>query len=255
MTFANNGVYVELKHENEPPQLLWFGQKVGPLPPIPLKAELVLDEKTLKILEVLEEIEELKEKIKKMEETKNNIYGSSETQLHDCVKPQSGKSESVAHGEIDKQMKKLYKQINKHYKTINRELVNKIVHRFSEIIDIYYDYMLHVKYDEVTKEKDLLLPKRILRNEKLPEASTFDTVLTLVDKVFRFMSVYDRKCSELFHFENAQDWFYCYNVQKFDMEYKYKYKFNDHNIPSTMERFFNIDDKEIYRLLDLNFSP
>ena len=120
---------------------------------------------------------------------------------------------------------------------------------------IYYDYILHVKYDEMTKEKDLLLPKRILRNEKLPEASTFDTVLTLVDKVFRFMSVYDCKCYELFHFKNAQDWFYCYNVQKFDMEYKYKYKFNDHNIPSTMERFFNIDDKEIYRLLDLNFSP
>lgn len=255
MTFANNGVYVEIKHENEPPQLLWFGQKVGPCPSIPLKAELVLDDKILKILEVLEEIEELKEKIKKMEETKNNIYGSSETQLHDCVKPQSGKSEALAHGEIDKQMKKLYKQINKHYKTINRELVNKIVHRFSEIIDIYYDYMLHAKYDEVTKEKDLLLPKRILRNEKLPEASTFDTVLTLVDKVFRFMSVYDRKCSELFHFENAQDWFYCYNVNKYDMEYKYKYKFNDHNIPSTMERFFNIDDKEIYRLLDINFSP
>lgn len=245
MSFTNNGVYVELKHENDPPQLFFIGQEVGPCPPIPLKAELVLDEKTLKLLEVLEEIEELKEKIKKMEETKNKVS--------DCVKPQS--CESVAHEEIDKQMKKLYKQINKHYKTINRELVNKIVHRFSEIIDIYYDYILHVKYDEVTKEKDLLLPKRILRNEKLPEASTFDTVLTLVDKVFRFMSEYDRKCSELFHFENAQDWFYCYNVQKFDMEYKYKYKFNDHNIPSTMERFFNIDDKEIYRLLDLNFSP
>ena len=253
MTFANNGVYVELKHENEPPQLLWFGQKVGPCPSIPLKAELVLDDKTLKILEVLEEIEELKEKIKKMEETKNNIYGSSETQLHDCVKPQSGKSEALAHGEIDKQMKKLYKQINKHYKTINRELVNKIVHRFNKIIDMYYELTFpHISDEEREQSQNEIIVKQILKNKELPEPSNIDTVLTLIDNVFNFVSAYNEDGNWLFHSANLMMWMHN-SVYKFDMERKDLYEFNDDNIPSTMKQFFTVSEAEINSILMLKY--
>lgn len=156
---------------------------------------------------------------------------------------------------IDEQMKNLYEQINEHYETINRELVNKIVHRFNEIIDLYYDFALsHINDEEIEKEKNIHLPKQILRNEELPEASTFDTVLTLIDMVFCFMSIYDNRCFELFKFSffNKYDWSR-FDVRKFDMGWKHHYRFNDYNIPSTVERFLNISDREIWHLLMLNF--
>lgn len=160
---------------------------------------------------------------------------------------------------IDEQMKNLYEQINEHYETINRELVNKIVHRFNEIIDLYYDFAFSHINDEKEKkereeEKNIHLPKQILRNKELPEASTFDIVLTLIDMVFCFMSKYDKRCFKLFDFSffNKYDWSR-FDVRKFDMEWKHHYKFNDYNIPSTVERFFNISNVEIWHLLMLNY--
>ena len=164
---------------------------------------------------------------------------------------------------IDEHMKKLYEQINKHYKTINRELVNKIVHRFNEIIDLFYDFIYpktdnekidKETYKDVEENKNSLLVKRILRNKELPEAATFDIVINLVDMVFQFMSIYDHNCIELFdyHIFDKLTWLRR-NIYEFNTERKYEAMFNDSNIPSTMERFFNISDKEIWYLLMLNY--
>lgn len=152
----------------------------------------------------------------------------------------------------EKQMDKLYERINEHYKTINRELINDIVHRIDEITDIYYDRVFPDMCDKYKKHNEnALLTKRILNNDKMPEASTFDTVLNFVCAVFHFMYAYDNEPHKLFHHCNLWDWMLC-AVRKCDMNYKFMFMYNDENIPSTMERFFNIDDKEIYRLLDLN---
>ncbi len=160
---------------------------------------------------------------------------------------------------LDEQMKKLYEQINEHYKTINRELINKIVHRFNEIINMYFDFAYsHInnekEKEKIEESKKDLLPKLILRNEELPEAQTFDIVLNLVDMVFSFMSKYDHRCYELFdfHIYDKLTWLR-YNVYAYNMERKYKYMFNDCNIPSTVERFLNISNIEIWHLLMLNF--
>ena len=160
---------------------------------------------------------------------------------------------------VDEQMEKLYEQINEHYKTINRELVNKIVHRFSEIIDLFYDFAFsHIndekEKEEIQKMKNYLLPKLILSNEDLPEASTFDVVFTIIHMVFSFMIKYDKRCYELFEFHYCDEFAWLrYDVKKFDMGWKHHYRFNDYNIPSTMERFFNISNKEIWHLLMLNY--
>ena len=61
------------------------------------------------------------------------------------------------------QMDKLYERINEHYKTINRELVNKIVHRFNEIIDLLYDFV-YPKTDNEKIDKEIVS----LRNKKNP---------------------------------------------------------------------------------------
>lgn len=148
---------------------------------------------------------------------------------------------------------KLYERINEHYKTINRELINDIVHRIDEITDMYYDRVFPDMNDKYKKHNEnALLTKRILGNDKMPEASTFDTVLNFVCAVFHFMYAYDNEPHKLFHHCNLWDWMLC-AIRKCDLKYKNMFMYNDENIPSTMERFFSIDDKEIYRLLDLNF--
>ncbi len=153
----------------------------------------------------------------------------------------------------DEQMNKLYERINEHYKTINRELINNIVNRIDEITDMYYDRVFPDMNDKYKKQNErALLTKRILRNDKMPEASTFDTVLNFVCAVFHFIYAYDNEPHKLFHHCNIWDWMLCC-VRKCDMNYKFMFMYNDDNIPSTMKRFFSIDDKEIYRLLDLNF--
>ena len=150
-------------------------------------------------------------------------------------------------------MDKLYERINEHYKTINRELINNIVNRIDEITDIYYNRVFPDMNDRYKKHNEnALLTKRILGNDKMPEASTFDTVLNFVCAVFHFMYAYDNEPHKLFHHCNLWDWMLC-AVRKCDRKYKFMFMYNDDNIPSTMERFFSIDDKEIYRLLDLNF--
>lgn len=116
-----------------------------------------------------------------------------------------------------------------------------------------------------------LSPQSGLNNDKMPEASTFDTILNFVCAVFHFMYAYDNEPHKLFHHGslsrgrspyNLWDWMLC-AIRKCDMNYKFMFMYKaqsaaggalDENIPSTMERFFNIDDKEIYRLLDLNFK-
>ena len=153
----------------------------------------------------------------------------------------------------DEQMNKLYEKINEHYKTINRELINNIVNRIDEITDMYYDRVFPDMNDKYKKQNErALLTKRILRNDKMPEASTFDTVLNFVCAVYHFLYAYDNEPHKLFHHCNIWDWMLCC-VRKCDMNYKFMFMYNDDNIPSTMKRFFSIDDKEIYRLLDLNF--
>ena len=156
---------------------------------------------------------------------------------------------------IDEQMEKLYEKINEHYKTINRELIKNIVNRIDEITDIYFDYCFPDMNDKDKRQNEnALLTKRILKNEKIPEASTFDTVLNFVCAVYHFMYAYDNEPQKLFHHCNIWDWMIC-AVRKCDMKYKNMFMYQDETIPETMERFFSIDDKEIYRLLDLNFSP
>ena len=106
-----------------------------------------------------------------------------------------------------------------------------------------------------------LSPQSGLRNDKMPEPSTFDTILNFVCAVFHFMYAYDNEPHKLFHHCNIWDWMPC-AIRECDMKYKFMFMYKaqsaaggalDDNIPSTMERFFNIDDKEIYRLLKLNF--
>ena len=156
---------------------------------------------------------------------------------------------------IDEQMEKLYEKINVHYKTINRELINNIVNRINEITNIYFDYRFPDMNDKDKRQNEnALLTKRILKNEKMPEASTFDAVLNFVCAVYHFMYAYDNEPHKLFHHCNIWDWMLC-AVRKCDMKYKNMFMYQDETIPETMERFFSIDDKEIYRLLDLNFSP
>ena len=115
-----------------------------------------------------------------------------------------------------------------------------------------------------------------LNNDKMPEPSTFNTVLNFVCAVFHFMYAYDNEPHKLFHHCYLWDWMLC-AIRECDMKYKFMFMYKaqsaaggalDDNIPSTMERkprrgypearsaerFFNIDDKEIYRLLALNFS-
>ncbi len=152
-------------------------------------------------------------------------------------------------------MNRLYKRINKEYKTITREMVNDIVHRIDEITDLYMDYCFPNLNDKAKrKNENALLTKRILRNEKCPEASTFDTVLNFICAVFHFLYAYDNEPHKIFHHCNIWDWMIC-ALREFDSQLKYKefYLFNDDNIPKEIERFLNIDDYEIYRLLRLNF--
>ena len=153
----------------------------------------------------------------------------------------------------EEQMEKLYKKINEHYKTINRDLVNDIVNRIDEITDMYFDYCFPDMNDKEKKQNEnALLTKRILRNEKLPEPSTFDTILNFICAVFHFIHAYDNEPHKLFHHCNIYDWMIC-AVRKCDMKYKFMFMYNDQTIPSTMERFFNITNQEIHRLLNLNF--
>lgn len=156
---------------------------------------------------------------------------------------------------IEEQMEKLYEKINVHYKTINRELINNIVNRIDEITDMYFNYCFPDMNDKDKRQNEnALLTKRILKNEKMPEASTFDTVLNFVCAVYHFMYAYDNEPQKLFHHNYIWDWMLC-AIRKCDMKYKKMFMYQDETIPETMERFFSIDDKEIYRLLDLNFSP
>ena len=163
---------------------------------------------------------------------------------------------------FDEQNDKFYEKINEHYKTINHELIKKIVQRFNKIIDLYFDFAYAKTYAKsnydirlyrlIGERKYAYLTKRLTKNERWREALTIESVLTLIDMVFNFMSIYDNKCTKLFHYPYREKWL------RFDANYciwkeKFLYRFNDYNIPSTMERFFNISDREIWCLLIMNF--
>lgn len=153
---------------------------------------------------------------------------------------------------LDEQNDKLYKQINKYYETINRELVNKILHRFNEIIDMYYKYTFpNISDEEREQTQKFILTKRILKNEKFPKHQLFDIVLTLVDEVFHFMDAYDNHRNRLFDNLDLIQWMHC-DVFPYNMEHRWAYKFSDYYIPSTMERFFSISDAEINSILMMN---
>lgn len=154
------------------------------------------------------------------------------------------------------QMKKLYEQINERYKTINRELINKIMHRFSEIIALYNDFTYTKTHyengEEKEKGKSPYLLDRIFKIEEISEPSNIKTVLSIINMTFYFMCLYDHNCLNLFRFPFYQDWM-LYNGNNLIWDEEIEYWFNDQNIPSITERFFSISDKEIWYLLMLNF--
>ena len=85
----------------------------------------------------------------------------------------------------EEQMDKLYKQINKYWKTIDSDMVADIVRHFDEIADIFADLSDMSERDRKQYENSLLT-KIILRNDKLPEASTFSTVLSFICALIHF---------------------------------------------------------------------
>lgn len=151
--------------------------------------------------------------------------------------------------EVD--LEKLYEKVNEHFETITGEMIHQIVHRIDDISDMYFeicypDLNLHQK----NKNKNNLLTKRILNNKKNNEAATFNCVLNFICAVHHFIWTYDNEPHRLFHHSVLTDWMLC-AVRKVDLREKKYFIYNDDTIPDTVNRFLNIDDDEIERLIYL----
>lgn len=146
-------------------------------------------------------------------------------------------------------LEKLYKKINEHFETIDRDMINQIVHRIDYISNMYFE-ICYPGLKRKSKNENNLITKRILNNKTYNEAATFNTVLNFICAVHHFIWAYDNEPHKLFHHCNLTDWMIC-AVRKVDLREKKYFIYNDDTIPDTVNRFLNIDDDEIERLIYL----
>lgn len=148
-------------------------------------------------------------------------------------------------------LKKLYKKINEHFKTIDRDMINQIVHRIDYISDMYFEICYpDINPKKQNKNENNLITKRILNSKTINEPSSFNTILNFICAVHHFIWTYDNEPHRLFHHTVISDWMIC-AVRKVDLREKKYFIYNDDTITDTVNRFLNIDDDEIERVIYL----
>lgn len=151
----------------------------------------------------------------------------------------------------EQELEKIYKKVNEHFETITREMINQIVHQIDYISDMYFEICYpDLNSQQKMKNENNLITKRILNSKNFNEAATFDTVLNFICAVHHFIWTYDNEPHRLFHHSVLTDWMIC-GIRKVNLEEKKYFIYNDDTIPDTVNRFLNIDDDEIKRLIYL----
>ena len=151
--------------------------------------------------------------------------------------------------DIDMKLTKIYKLINKQYKSITRDLVKEIVLKFDDFADVYISES-HLTNKEKESLNDELLTKKILDNGEYNEAASIATILNFILNMFIFMNIYESNEPErLFKGYTLSDWLIT-NIRKASLEdVKYNTNFNDKNIIDVYNRFMNINNDDILKLV------
>ena len=144
---------------------------------------------------------------------------------------------------MEDKVKSVYEKIHKHFKTIKRDQLIDIVEKLDKIADIFYDG-LELNDKDIRQINNNVLTKRILRNDKCPEPSTVDTILSFICAVYHFKYTYDNYPKDLFKHSNLWDYILC-ATHKFDFKNKHMWMFSDEDIPETVEWFLNLPMEDI----------
>jgi len=92
---------------------------------------------------------------------------------------------------------KAYARINKYWKNINRDMVAYIIDKFADIAEIYEETHGQDWSDRDRQQfRNSLLTTKIHNNESLPEAATFNTILSFVVAMYHFLFEFDNNFSE-----------------------------------------------------------
>ena len=158
-------------------------------------------------------------------------------------------SSSKVSKDLDMKLTKIYKLINKQYKSITRDLVKEIVLKFDDFADVYISES-HLTNKEKESLNNELLTKKILDNREYNEAASIATILNFILNMFIFMNIYESNEPErLFKGYTLSDWIIT-NIRKASLEdVKYNTNFNDKNIIDVYNRFMNINNDDILKLV------
>lgn len=158
-------------------------------------------------------------------------------------------SSSKVSKDLDMKLTKIYKLINKQYKSITRDLVKEIVLKFDDFADVYINES-HLTNKEKESLNNELLTKKILDNREYNEAASIATILNFILNMFIFMNIYESNEPErLFKGYTLSDWLIT-NIRKASLEdVKYNTNFNDKNIIDVYNRFMNINNDDILKLV------
>ena len=158
-------------------------------------------------------------------------------------------SSSKVSKDLDMKLTKIYKLINKQYKSITRDLVKEIVLKFDDFADVYISES-HLTNKEKESLNNELLTKKILDNREYNEAASIATILNFILNMFIFMNIYESNEPErLFKGYTLSDWLIT-NIRKASLEdVKYNTNFNDKNIIDVYNRFMNINNDDILKLV------
>ena len=158
-------------------------------------------------------------------------------------------SSSKVSKDLDMKLTKIYKLINKQYKSITRDLVKEIVLKFDDFADVYINES-HLTNKEKDSLNNELLTKKILDNREYNEAASIATILNFILNMFIFMNIYESNEPErLFKGYTLSDWLIT-NIHKASLEdVKYNTNFNDKNIIEVYNRFMNINNDDILKLV------
>lgn len=158
-------------------------------------------------------------------------------------------SSSKVSKDLDMKLTKIYKLINKQYKSITRDLVKEIVLKFDDFADVYINES-HLTNKEKESLNNELLTKKILDNREYNEAASIATILNFILNMFIFMNIYESNEPErLFKGYTLSDWLIT-NIHKASLaDVKYNTNFNDKNIIDVYNRFMNINNDDILKLV------
>mgnify|MGYP001108951480 FL=1 len=151
---------------------------------------------------------------------------------------------------VEADLNRLYKQINKTYKSITRELVHSIITKFDDFADVYINNskLLNQKEKDALDEK--LLTRKILNNEGCDEANTISTIINFILNMFIFMNIYESEEPErLFKGWGVCDWMITQIRTATLPGVKNNPSFNDENIIKTFNKFIDISDNDVLKLI------